>query len=186
MADWLYYVTKQTWVARVTDDGTRAEYREPDGRWVPTGDIWQICTHGRQVDSEEEALRQVRPPFAILPGIGIGPFRLGMSEGEGDDLCRAYGLRNTGAFNSGLSIEFENGRATQITFAADMGLSLAGEPLTDTSNCNVRRLLATMAPPGPDWTEMDGLVVFHWEFGDDFVFAFMVYAPGHRISAAFR
>jgi hypothetical protein len=134
--------------------------------------------------SGREALRQARPPFAILPGIGIGPFHLGMTEGEVDDLCREYGLRNEGTFNSGLYIEFQNERATQIELAADMGLSLAGEPLRDTSNRNVRRLLATMARPGPDWTEMDGLVVSHWELGDDFVFAFRVYAPGHRFSGA--
>jgi hypothetical protein len=191
MADSLYYVVFQTWVARVTDDGARAEYRKSTGRWVRTtdNDIWWIRTHGRHVDDEEEALRQARPPFEILPGIGIGPFRLGMTEGEVDDLCREYGLRNEGAHISGLSIEFENGRATQIQFAAYMGLSLAGEPLmhwSDRSNRNVRRLLATMAPPGPNWMEMDGLVVSHWDSWDESVFAFMVYAPGHRTSAAFR
>ncbi len=190
MVDWLYYVVNQTWVARVTDDGTRAEYRESTGRWVPTTDqdIWWIRTHGRHVDGEEEALRQARAPFAILPGIGIGPFRLAMREGEVDNLCREYGLRNEGAYNSGLSIGFENGRTTRIEFAADMGLSLAGEPLMhwdDRDNCNVRRLLNTMAPPGLDWTEMDGLVVTHWERGDEPVFSFLVYAPGHRTSAAF-
>jgi hypothetical protein len=188
MADSLYYVVFQTWVARVTDDGARAEYRKSTGRWVRTKDIWWIRTHGRLVDGAEEALRQARPPFAILPGIGIGPFRLGMTEGEVDDLCREYGLRNERVYDSGLYIEFENGRATRIEFAAHMGLSLAGEPLmqmSDWSNRNVRRLLITMAPPGPDWTEMDGLVVHHWERRDDPVFSFLVYAPGHRISAAF-
>lgn len=185
MADYLYYVVNQTWVARVTDGGARAEYRESTGRWIPTSDndIWWIRTHGRCVDDEEEALRQARPPFPILPGIGIGPFRLGMTEGEVDDLCREYRLRNEGAYHSGLFIGFENGRATQIEFAAHMGLSLAGEPLMqwdDRCNRNVRRLLATLAPPGPDWTEMDGLVVFHWERRDEPVFSFMVYAPGHR------
>jgi hypothetical protein len=171
----------------VTDDGARAEYRESSGRWVPTRDIWWIRTHGRHVDGEEEALRQARRPFAILPGIGIGPFRLGMTEGEVEDLCREYGLRNEGTYNSGLYIEFETGRATQIQFAAHMGLSLAGEPLMQTcdrSNRNVRRLLFIMVPPGPDWTEMDGLVVHHWERRDEPVFSFLVYAPGHRISAA--
>jgi hypothetical protein len=185
MADYLYYVVNQTWVARVTDDGTRAEYRESTGRWVRTtdNDIWWIRTHGRHVDDEEEALRQARAPFAILPGIGIGPFRLGMTEGEVDDLCREYGLRNEGAPKSGLGIEFENGRATQIQFAAYMGLSLAGEPLMhwdDWCNRNVRRLLATMAPPGPDWRRMDGLIASHWDRWDEPVFAFRVYAPEHR------
>ncbi len=185
MADSLYYVVSQTWVARVTDDGARAEYRKSTGRWVRTtdNDIWWIRTHGRHVDGEEEALRQARAPFAILPGIGIGPFRLGMTEEEVNDLCREYGLRNEGAYNSGLYIGFENGRATQIEFTADKGLSLAGKPLmqwSDRSNRNVRRLLATMAPPGPDWTELDGLVVHHWERSDESVFSFFVYAPGHR------
>lgn len=188
MADYLYYVVSQTWVARVTDDGVRAEYRESTGRWVPTtdDDIWWIRTNGHHVDDEEEALRQARRPFEILPGIGIGPFRLGMTEGEVDDLCREHGLRNEGSWNSGLFIKFENERATQIEFRADMGLSLAGEPLMhwdDRRNPNVRRLLAAMAPPCPDWKEMDGLVVFHWECCDVSVFSFRVYAPGHRTSA---
>lgn len=187
MADPQYYVMHQTWVARVTDDGNRAEYREPTGRWVPTGEQWWIREHGHPVDGEEEALRQVRPPFEILPGVGIGPFRLGMTERELEDLCCEYGLRNEGAFTSGLSIVCENGLAVQITFAAHMGLSLAGEPLmhwSDLDNQNVRRLLGTLAPPGPDWTEMDGLVVHHWERRDEPVFAFLVYAPGYRSSAA--
>ena len=185
MASFLYYVVNQSWVARVTDDGARGEYRKSTVRWVRTtdNDIWWIRTHGRHVDGEEEALRQARAPFAILPGIGIGPFRLGMTEGEVDDLCREYGLRNEGAYNSGLHIEFENGRATRIEFTAIMGLSLAGKPLMQTSdwdNRNVRRLLATMAPPGPNWMEMDGLVACHWDSWDEPVFAFRVYAPGHR------
>ncbi len=106
-----------------------------------------------------------------------------MTEGEVDNLCRKYRLRNEGAQFSGLGIEFENGRATQIQFAAYMGLSLAGEPLMhwdDRCNRNVRRLLATMAPPGPNWKELDALVVHHWERDDESVFAFRVYAPGHR------
>ena len=33
MADYQYYLVFQTWVARVTDDGARAEYRDSAGRW---------------------------------------------------------------------------------------------------------------------------------------------------------
>jgi hypothetical protein len=127
---------------------------------------------------------QAGPPYAILPGIGIGPLRLGMTEAAVDQICRDHGLRNEGAFRSGLHVAFHDGRATRIEFAADMGLSLAGETLIDTSNRNVRRLLESLAQPGPDWTEMDGLVVLHWELGDEFVFSFMVYAPGHRFPPA--
>ena len=63
-----------------------------------------------------------------------------------------------------------------------MGLSLAGEALTDTSNGNVRRLLGSMIELGHDWTELEGLAVFHWEATDEEVFSFMVYAPDHRFS----
>lgn len=123
----------------------------------------------------------MRPPFAILPGIGIGPFRLGMTKREVNALCRKYGLPSDAPFHFGLNFTFENGRAIRIEFPAYLGLSLAGEPLIDLSNDNVRRLLASMAPPGPDWTEMDGLVVCHWDSKSEPVFSFMVYAPGHRV-----
>ncbi len=119
-------------------------------------------------------------PFEILPGVGIGPFRLGMTPDELENVCREYGLRNEGAFRSGLHVEFQDGRATRIEVATDIGLSLAGEPLTDSSDANVQRLLATLLPLAADWREADGLVVLHWELSDTFAFSFMVYAPGHR------
>jgi hypothetical protein len=105
-----------------------------------------------------------------------------MTEEEIDGLCRQYDLRNEGVFRGGLSVEFEEERAVRIGVAWDVGVSLAGEPITDNSDDNVRRLLATLAPPGEDWTEMDGLAVFHWESGDRNVFSFLVYAPGHRFA----
>jgi hypothetical protein len=109
-----------------------------------------------------------------------------MTEEEIDGLCRQYGLRNEGVFRGGLSVQFEEGRAVRIDVAWDVGVSLAGEPLTDNSDHNVRRLLATLAPPGEDWTEMDGLTVLHWESGDRNVFSFLVYAPGHRFTDGAR
>jgi hypothetical protein len=39
-----------------------------------------------------------------------------------------------------------------------------------------------MTELGPEWTDLPGLAVFHWEATDDDVFSFMVYAPGHRFS----
>lgn len=120
------------------------------------------------------------PPFEIRPGIGIGPFRLGMTQDEIAALCRQYGLDNEGAVRSGLRIEFHGGRATNIEFEAVHPLSLAGEVLTDRSDANVRRLMARIAPEASDWREAAGLFISHHEFSDDFVFAFMVYAPGYR------
>jgi hypothetical protein len=122
------------------------------------------------------------PPFEIVPGVGIGPFLLAMTEEEIGELCRQHGLRNEGVLRGGLSVQFKEGRAVRIDVGCDVGLSLAGEPLIDDSDDNVRRLLATLAPPGQYWTEMDGLVATHWEFGDREVFSFMVYAPGHRFT----
>jgi hypothetical protein len=121
-----------------------------------------------------------RPPFEVLPGIAIGPFRLGMTSDEVEEICREYGLKNEGVLRSGVGIEFHDGHATRIGVEWVVGLSLAGEPLTDNSDGNVRRLLAKIAPPGPDWTECEGLAIFHYELSDDFVFSFLVYAPGHR------
>lgn len=120
------------------------------------------------------------PPFEILPGIGIGPFRLGMTESEIESLCRDFGLRNEGTVRSGLGIQFDAGKATRIEFEAVHPLSLAGEVLTDRSDANVRWLIARIAPEAPDWTEVEGLCISHYELSDDFVFAFMVYAPGYR------
>jgi hypothetical protein len=61
-----------------------------------------------------------------------------------------------------------------------MGLSLADEPVDEGYNEHVKRLLAKVVPPGPDWTEMEGLAVSHWNSRSEPVFAFMVYAPGYR------
>jgi hypothetical protein len=47
-------------------------------------------------------LKPSHPPFEILPGVGIGPFRLGMTEHEIETICREYGLRNEGILRSGL------------------------------------------------------------------------------------
>jgi hypothetical protein len=124
-----------------------------------------------------------RPPFEIRPGEGIGPFRLGLTEQEIATICARQGLQNGGVFRSGLSIEFEHGRAVRIDVGWDVGVSIGGVPLTDPSDDNVRRLLAGVAAVGEDWTELDGLAVSHWEFGDRNVFSFLVYAPGHRFTA---
>ena len=132
-------------------------------------------------DMQETARASARRPlFAVVPGIGIGPFRLGMTAEEIASLCDQFLLRNESAIDTGLYVEFHEGRAVQIQMAVGVGLSLAGEPVTDHSNENVRRLLSKIAPPKPHWTEMDGLVVLHWEYDSDPVFAFEVYAPGHR------
>src|SRR6185503_15474248 len=98
----------------------------------------------KRIGTEQQQTRTMshtHPPFAIVPGVGIGPFRLGMTEADADAMCHDYGLRNASAFESGCRIAFADGRATQIEFTSNMGLSLAGEALTDTSNGNVRRLL---------------------------------------------
>ena len=120
------------------------------------------------------------PPFEIRPGSGIGPFRLGMTTDEVEAICRRYGLMNEGTIRSGLGIYFQDGRATQIEIEAVHSLCLAGEVLTDRSDANVRRLIAKIAPEATDWTELEGLLITHYELSDDYVFAFRVYATGHR------
>lgn len=122
----------------------------------------------------------LKSPFPVVPGVGIGPFQLGMTPERIAEVCSQTGLKNEGAFRSGLHVEFSAGCAVRIEVAADIPLSLAGEPLTDPSNGNVQRLLDRILPPAPDWTERDGLVVLHWELSDTFVFSFLVYSQGFR------
>ena len=124
--------------------------------------------------------KRARRNYEIVPGVGIGPFRLGMTEAEIAAICREHGLQNDGVIHGDLGVEFEDDHAVRITASCNLALSIGREQLTDSSDENVQRLLALLAPPGKDWTEMAGLMVFHWEFSDTFVFAFMVYAPGHR------
>ena len=71
MANSLYYVASQTWVARVTDDGARAEYRKSTGRWVRTtdNDIWWIRTHGRaggRGGHTRPARNPLPPPWLLI------------------------------------------------------------------------------------------------------------------------
>ena len=120
--------------------------------------------------------------YEVVAGVGIGAFRLGMTEPQVAAICREHGLRNDGVIHGDLGVEFEDDHAVRITASCNLALSIGGEPLTDSSDANVRRLLALLAPPGKDWTEMAGLAVFHWEFSDTSPFAFMVYAPGHRVA----
>jgi hypothetical protein len=122
----------------------------------------------------------LEPPYAIVPGAGIGPFRLGMTAEAIADVCRRTGLKNQGLMQSGLSIQFHDGRAVRIQMAADLPVSLGGERLDDTGDDTVCRLLDSISPPAADWTEREGLVAYHWEFSDRFVCAFLVYAPGWR------
>jgi len=117
-----------------------------------------------------------------LPGVGIGPFLLGMSPESIEAACLETGLKNEGAFRSGLHVEFREGRAVRIEVAADLPLELAGERLTDRSDANVQQLLDRILPPAADWRERDGLTVLHWELSDTFVFSFIVYSPGRRNS----
>ena len=121
-------------------------------------------------------------PFEITPGVGIGPFRIGMTSAEIETICRQYGWKTGGGvLKDGLLVEFRDGRAIRITLSAEMvSLSIAGEELMDLSDEHVRYRLSSIVRHGDDWTEADGLTVFHWEASDHTVFAFMVYAPGHR------
>jgi hypothetical protein len=106
-----------------------------------------------------------------------------MTPPEVEAACLEYGLRNEGAFKSGLCVEFQDDHAVRIEVTTEMGLSLAGEPLLDPSNANVERWLAKLSPNRRSWWESEGVVVLHWELSDEFVFSFMVYSAGHRLPA---
>lgn len=133
--------------------------------------------------------------FEIVPGKSIGPFHLGMTSAEIDEVSRQTGIRtDTGPVRGAMLVEFDrHDRAVRITTAAEIPsvrYAIAGEELKSLFNEHVRSALAKIAPlPNPvhnnidwNWTEPpdSGIVVFHWEMGDKEVFAFMVFSPGHR------
>lgn len=62
---WLYYVVDHAWVARVSEDGVKAQLLRPDGCWEPLSDVGKVLFDGRQVASEEAALEEAREIFEL-------------------------------------------------------------------------------------------------------------------------
>ncbi|MFO0987300.1 MAG: hypothetical protein U1F37_08010 [Alphaproteobacteria bacterium] len=120
------------------------------------------------------------PPFEIVPGRAIGPFRLGMTVAEVEALCREYGLENLGVMVGGFGVDFRDGRAVEIAFEATHPLSLGGAEIASAQDEHVRRLVERVAPGAEDWTNIAGLRVLHYELADGFVFAFLVFGPATR------
>lgn len=53
-----YYVVENSFVARIDNESQRAQCLMDDGRWLAYNDVWDVCTNGRWVASEEEALAE--------------------------------------------------------------------------------------------------------------------------------
>lgn len=126
-----------------------------------------------------------RPLLEIVPGQGLGPFRLGMTLAQMSAACWQLGLPNDGAPNgSGLAVELDaEQRVVAIEIRAHEGparLSIFGEPIDDIRDEPVRALLARHTALPSDWTSLVelGLCVLHWERSDGFVFSFRVHPPG--------
>jgi hypothetical protein len=61
-AGYHYYVVENSFVARIEQNNNppTAERLLEDGRWVVYKDVWDVCTNGRFVDSEENALAEFK------------------------------------------------------------------------------------------------------------------------------
>ena len=65
-----YYVVENAFVARIEQDASplQAERYGEDGQWRPYDNVWDVCSNGRHVDSEEEALAEYREILALRGG----------------------------------------------------------------------------------------------------------------------
>jgi hypothetical protein len=81
--------------------------------------------------------------------------------------------------NGGLYVEFAADKAVRIEVSADIGLSLAGQSLVDSSDANVEPWFATLPGRRSAW-EAEGVAAFHWESSDTYISVFLVYSPGYR------
>lgn len=60
-----YYVVENSFVARVDNESKRAERLMDEGRWLAYDDVWDVCTNGRYVASQEEALAEFAEILAL-------------------------------------------------------------------------------------------------------------------------
>jgi hypothetical protein len=121
--------------------------------------------------------------FEIVPGKSIGPFHLGMTRAQIEEISHKIGVpSDVGPIHDGMYATFDrHGRAVKIEAPAHFGLirlAIAGEELKSTDNGYVRSLLARFNTLPSDWTNPAGITIFHWEMLDPDVFSFMVYLPG--------
>ncbi len=58
MESYNYYIVENSFAARVNQDTKKAERLMADGSWTPYADVWDVCTNGRWVESELDALEE--------------------------------------------------------------------------------------------------------------------------------
>jgi predicted RNase H-like HicB family nuclease len=65
-----YYVVENSFVARIKQ---KAPFIQPerlteDGQWVAYDDVWDVCTNGRHVKSEADALAEFQEILELRKG----------------------------------------------------------------------------------------------------------------------
>lgn len=65
MTDFKYYVVENSFAARVSEKTRKAERLLADGTWHPYPDVWDVCTNGRWIASERDALDEAAEIFEL-------------------------------------------------------------------------------------------------------------------------
>ena len=135
--------------------------------------------------------------YEIIPGESIGPFKLGMSRAEIENL----NIRPMEEFKDRSGVEFptlgvkvhydESGQCKQIeacvfSVSADMaGFTLAGRLVNDISEHDAKELFRSISSNirffyGGFELPSAGLKALKWENSDDFIYAILVELPHER------
>ena len=59
MVEYDYYIVENNFSVRVNDD-SKAERLMADGQWIPYDDLWDVCTNGRRVKTEYDAMLEAK------------------------------------------------------------------------------------------------------------------------------
>ena len=65
MTKYNFYVVENSFVARVNQKTKKAERLMPDRKWENYPDVWDVCTNGRSVKNEQEALKEAKEIFEL-------------------------------------------------------------------------------------------------------------------------
>jgi hypothetical protein len=65
-----YYVVENSFIARIDQKTSflQPERLTEDGQWVAYDDVWDVCTNGRYVESEEAALAEFQEILELRKG----------------------------------------------------------------------------------------------------------------------
>ena len=65
MESFSYYIVENSFAARVNQDTKKAERLVANGTWEPYADVWDVCTNGRWVKTEGDALDEAIEIFDL-------------------------------------------------------------------------------------------------------------------------